>query len=182
MKPRGTRKGKRQRYSMAETFKQYKQRILSYTGGRKPLPLLRAAPRRLESLVRGRSRKQLARRPAPKKWSVVEIMAHLADSEVVLGWRFRMMLSQSGAPIQAFDQNLWAEGGRYARREVRHLLGLYRAMREANVRLLESLSAKQWRHYGVHSERGRESIADTARLLAGHDLNHLLQVRRILKK
>ncbi|MCI0402072.1 MAG: DinB family protein [Acidobacteria bacterium] len=167
---------------MAETFSQYKQRILSYAGGRRPLPLLRAAPRRLESLVRGRSCKQLVRRPTPAKWSVAEILAHLADSEIVLGWRFRMILSQSGEPIQAFDQDLWAKGGRYARREVRHSLALYRAVREANVRLLESLSVKQWRHYGVHSERGRESMADTARLLAGHDLNHLLQIRRILEK
>ncbi len=167
---------------MAETFQQYKKRILSYTGGRKPLALLRVAPRRLESLVRGRSAKQLTRRPAPGKWSVAEILAHLADSEVVLGWRFRMMLSQSGAPIQAFDQDLWAKGGRYARRQARHSLALYRAMREANVRLLESLSLKQWRYYGVHSERGRESIADTARMLAGHDVNHRVQIERILKK
>ena len=167
---------------MAETFRQYKQRLLSYTGGRKPLPLLRVASRRLESLLRGRSRKQLTHRPAPGKWSVAEIMAHLADSEVVLGWRFRMMLSQSGAPIQAFDQDLWAKGGCYERREMRHSLALFRAVRGANVKLLESLSARQWKHYGVHSERGRESIADTAQLLAGHDLNHLLQIENILKK
>ena len=167
---------------MAETFRQYKQRILSYTGGRKPLPMLRAAPRRLESLLRGRSRKQLARRPAPGKWSVAEILAHLSESEIVLGWRFRMMLSQNGSPIQAFDQDLWAKGGQYAHCEVRHSLALFRAVREANLRLLESLSAKQWKHYGMHSERGRESIADTADLLAGHDVNHRLQIENILKK
>ncbi len=166
---------------MAETFRQYKKRILSYTGGRRPLPMLRAAPGRLESLLRGRSRTQLARGPAPGKWSVAEILAHLSESELVLGWRFRMMLSQSGAPIQAFDQELWAKGGRYARREVRHSLALYRAVREANVRLLESLSAKQWKRYGMHSERGRETIAETALLLAGHDVNHRRQIENILK-
>ncbi len=167
---------------MPETFRQYKQRILSYTGGRKPLPMLRAAPRRLQSLLRGRSRKQLARRPAPGKWSVAEIVAHLSEVEIVVGWRLRMMLSQSGTPIQAFDQDLWAKGGRYARREARHSLALFRAIREANLRLLESLSAKQWKHYGMHSERGRESIADYADLLAGHDVNHRLQIANILKK
>ncbi len=167
---------------MAETFRQYKQRILSYTGGRSPLPMLRAAPRRLQSLLRGRSRKQLARKPAPGKWSVGEILAHLSETEIVVGWRFRLMLSQSGGPIQAFDQDLWAKGGGYARREVRHSLALYRTVREANVRLLESLTPRQWRHYGLHAERGRESIADTARMLAGHDVNHWRQVRDILKK
>ncbi|MGH9554303.1 MAG: DinB family protein [Terriglobales bacterium] len=167
---------------MAETIRQYKQRILSYTQGRKPLAVQRATPSRLASLVRGRSRKRLARKPAPKKWSVAEILAHLADTEIVVGWRLRMALSKSGTPIQAYDQDLWAASGKYARREPRQSLGLFRAVREANLRLLKSLSAKQWKQYGMHAERGRESIADTARMIAGHDLNHLSQIRRILEK
>jgi hypothetical protein len=167
---------------MAETIRQYKQRILSYTRGRKPLAVQRATPSRLASLMRGRSRKQLARKPAPKKWSVVEILAHLADTEMVVGWRLRMMLSKSGSPIQAYDQDLWAASGKYERRDPRHSLALFRTLREANLRLLKSLSAKQWKQYGVHAERGRESIADTARMIAGHDLNHLGQIQRILGK
>ena len=166
---------------MAETIRQYKQRILSYTRGRKPLAVQRATPARLESLVRGRSRKQLARRPAPKKWSVAEILAHLADTEMAVGWRLRQVLSKSGIPIQAYDQNLWAASGKYAKRDPRQSLVLFRTVREANLRLLKSLSARQWKQYGVHSERGRESMADIARMIAGHDLNHMLQIQRILK-
>ncbi|MGH9531750.1 MAG: DinB family protein [Terriglobales bacterium] len=167
---------------MAETIKQYKQRILSYTSGKKPLAVQRATPGRLASLLRGRSRKQLSRKPAPKKWSVTEILAHLSETEIVVGWRLRMMLSRSGSPIQAYDQDRWAASGKYARRDPRHSLELFRAVREANLRLLKALSAKQWKQYGMHAERGRESIADTARMIAGHDLNHLLQIRRILTK
>lgn len=167
---------------MTETIRQYKQRILSYTRGRKPLAVQRATTSRLASLVRGRSRKQLARKPAPKKWSVVEILAHLADTEMVVGWRLRMMLSKNGSPIQAYDQDLWAASGRYTRRDPRHSLALFRTLRQSNLRLLKSLSEKQWKQYGMHAERGRESIADTARMIAGHDLNHLGQIQRILKK
>ncbi|MGH9603686.1 MAG: DinB family protein [Terriglobales bacterium] len=167
---------------MAETIKQYKQRILSYTQGKEPLAVQRGTPSRLASLVRGRSRKQLSRKPAPRKWSVAEILAHLSETEIVVGWRLRMMLSRSGTPIQAYDQDLWAASGKYARRDPRHSLALFRAVREANLRLLKALTAKQWKQYGMHAERGRESIADTARMIAGHDLNHLGQIRRVLTK
>lgn len=166
---------------MAETIRQYKQRILSYTRGRKPLAVQRATPSRLESLVRGHRRKQLGRRPGPKKWSVAEVLAHLADTEIVVGWRLRQVLSKSGTPIQAYDQDLWAASGKYAKRDPRQSLVLFRTVREANLRLLKSLSARQWKQYGVHAERGRESMADIARMIAGHDLNHMLQIQRILK-
>ncbi len=167
---------------MAETIRQYKQRILSYAQGKKPLAVQRATASRLESLVRGRSRKQLMRKPAPKKWSVGEILAHLADSEIVTGWRLRMMLSENRSPIQAFDQERWAASGRYARRDPRQSLELFQALRRANLRLLESLTDRQWKQYGMHAERGRESVADNARMIAGHDLNHIRQIESILKK
>ncbi len=167
---------------MNETIRKYKQRILSYAKGKKPLAVQRATPSRLAALVRGRSRKQLMRKPAPQKWSVAEILAHLSESEIVIGWRLRMMLSQSGSPIQAFDQDRWAASGKYARRDPKESLDLFRAVRKANLRMLQSLSAKQWKQYGMHAERGRESVADTAVMIAGHDLNHIVQIQRILKK
>ena len=142
----------------------------------------RATPGRLAGLVRGRSRKQLMRRPEPKKWSVAEILAHLAEAEIVVGWRLRMMLSQSGSPIQAFDQDSWATGGQYAKRDPKHSLALFRTLRDANLQLLNSVQGRQWNRYGMHAERGRESIADYARMMAGHDLNHIVQIERILKK
>ena len=167
---------------MNETIRKYKQRILSYAKGKKPLAIQRATPGRLAGLVRGRSRKQLMRRPAPKKWSVGEILAHLAEGEIVIGWRLRMMVNQSGSPIQAYDQDLWATAGRYPRRDPKDSLELFRAVRKANLQLLGSLTAKEWKRYGMHSERGRESVADLALMIAGHDLNHIMQIERILRK
>ena len=167
---------------MNETIRKYKQRILSYAKGKEPLAVQRATPGRLAGLVRGRSRKQLMRRPEPKKWSVAEILAHLAEAEIVVGWRLRMMLSQSGSPIQAFDQDSWATGGQYAKRDPKHSLALFRTLRDANLQLLNSVKGRQWNRYGMHAERGRESIADYARMMAGHDLNHIVQIERILKK
>ena len=58
----------------------------------------------------------------------------------------------------------------------------FRAAREANLALLKSLTPEQWKYYGMHSERGQETIEHTVRMLAGHDLNHLQQIERILGK
>jgi len=164
---------------MKETPKQYQKRILGYVGKKNPLATQRATPAKIQRLLRGLSRRQLFRRPAPGKWSIAEIVAHLADVEITSGWRYRMMLSASGGPIQAFDQNAWARNGRYDRQDPAKSLAALRGMREHNLALLKSLSPAQWKRYGIHSERGKESVALFARMIAGHDLNHLQQIERI---
>ena len=72
---------------MAETFEEYRNRILGYLGDRDPIRVQRATPARLHRLIRGVPSRVLARRPAPGKWSIVEIVAHLADAELAMGWR-----------------------------------------------------------------------------------------------
>jgi len=140
----------------------------------------RAAAGKLATLIKGKTGKQLTRRPSPGKWSVAEIMAHLADSEIVIGWRLRQILSANGSPIQAYDQDLWSSTFDYAHRDPRESLSSFRALREANLALLKAVPAKLMENYGVHSERGNESVRHLMRMVAGHDLNHLGQVRQIL--
>src|SRR6201995_4125307 len=93
----------------------YKTKILSYQAGGDFLELQAAAPDNLASLIEGLSAAELARRPAPEKWSIQEIVAHLADDELVGGYRLRMILSAPGTAIQAFVQDIWARTGRYDR-------------------------------------------------------------------
>ena len=93
---------------MQETVQEYTQRLLSYGEGKDALRLQQAAPKKLASLLKGKTRKQLSRRPAPDKWSVAEIVAHLADAELAIAWRLRQVLSNNAIPIQAYDQELWA--------------------------------------------------------------------------
>jgi len=90
---------------MQETPQQYTERMLNHSRGKEPLRLQQATPRKLTALVKGLSKKQLTRRPAPGKWSIAEILAHLADAELVVGFRLRLMLASNGTPIQAFDQD-----------------------------------------------------------------------------
>jgi hypothetical protein len=166
---------------MPETVQQYIARILSHSDGKDALKLQQQAPKKVAALLRGKDRKRLAKRPAPGKWSVAEIVAHLADAEVAIGWRMRQILASPGVAVQAFDQDAWANTFQYGKRDPRQSLAAYTAQREANIVLLKSVPRSAWENYGMHAERGQESIAHMIKLTAGHDLNHIKQIEGILK-
>jgi hypothetical protein len=163
---------------MAETSEQYVKRIQATLGNRDPLTVLEATSAELSNLVAGKTEAQLNRRPAPEKWSVAEIMAHLAEAEVVFAFRVRLILGSNGTPIMGFDQDEWAK--RYRNSPVSQSLELQRAVRQANVALYKSLSPEQWQQFGMHSERGKETLSHILRLHAGHDVNHIRQIENIL--
>jgi hypothetical protein len=165
---------------MQETAQEYIQRMLGNVEGQDPLKVEAATPKKLERLIKGVPAAKLRKRPAPGKWSVAEILAHLADSEIVRGWRLRQILGAPGTAIQAYDQDSWAAAGHYETRDPRKSLETFRVVREANLALLKSLTKEQWKHFGMHAERGQETIEHIARLNAGHDINHTSQVERIV--
>ncbi len=166
---------------MKETPQQYTQRILGHVEGKEPLAVQAATASKLAKLVRGLKPVQLRKRPAPGKWSINEILAHLAEVEIVVGWRLRSMINSSGGPIQAFDQDMWAANHSYNRMDARRSLETFRVLRAFNLALVKSLTPEMLERYGMHAERGKESVAHTTRMLAGHDLNHLTQVERIAR-
>ena len=165
---------------MSETPQQYTQRILANAQGQDPLKVQSATPKKLQRLTKSVSTSKLRKRPTPSKWSPAEILAHLADVEVVIGWRMRSILGSPGTSIQAFDQDAWVTAGHYEKRDPRKALAQHRVAREANLDLLKSLTPDQWKDFGMHSERGQESIEHIVRMIAGHDLNHIQQIERIL--
>ena len=165
---------------MKETPKQYVARIIKTLGGHEPLKVQRATADKLQKLTRGVPRRKLSRRPAPGKWSATEVLAHLAESEWVIGWRLRSILNANGTPIQAFDQDAWAKTSNYAKQDPKKSLALFRMLRAENLALLKSIPKAKWNNYGMHQERGKESIVRITQLIAGHDLNHLGQVARLV--
>ena len=167
---------------MQETPQQYIQRILGNVEGKEPLRVQRDTAKKLAQSIRGLNKKQLTRKPVPDKWSIAEILAHLADVEIVMAWRLRHVIGNNGADIQPFDQNVWASVFAYARRDARQSLEFFRVARESNLAMLKALPQELWENYGMHRERGKESVAHLVRLCAGHDLNHLGQVERIVKE
>ena len=166
---------------MQETPQQYIQRILGFIDGKNALQVQRDTPKKLQKLIKPLSKKQLTQKPEPGKWSIAEILAHLADTELVGGWRMRLILGSNGVSLQPFDQDVWAETFAYSRRDPAASLETFRVLRENNLAMLKALPKNLWENYGMHQERGKETITHIVRMFAGHDLNHLGQVEKIAK-
>lgn len=165
---------------MSETAQQYIQRILGHVDGLDAIKVQRGTAPKLKKLIHPLTPKQLKWRPEPEKWSIAEIVAHLADVEIVASWRMRSVLGANGTAIQAFDQDAWAAVFQYGKRDARQSLEVFRVLRENNLAMLKALPRESWDNYGMHSERGKETIAHLTRMFAGHDANHVLQVERIV--
>ena len=138
-----------------------------------------ATPARLKRAMAGLSRAALARQPAPGKWSIKEIVCHLADVEVVNGWRYRMILAQPGSRLTAFDQDLWASKMAYRRQDPKTALETFAALRRRHLALIRQTPRSAWSRFGIHQERGRITFRDLVEWEAAHDLNHLAQVARV---
>jgi hypothetical protein len=164
---------------MQETAQQYIQRILGNVEGQDAIKVQRATAAKLKKLIRGLTTKQLKWKPEPGKWSIAEILAHLADAEIVGSWRLRLIVGASGTTVQPYDQDVWASVFQYSKRDAKQSLEFFRVLRENNLAMLKALPRGHWESYGMHAERGKESIALVVRMFAGHDTNHVRQIEGI---
>ncbi len=167
---------------MDETAEQYISRLVGYVAGRDPVVMQAEAAGSLARLIEGVPEAKLKARPAAGKWSVAEILMHMAEDELATGWRYRQMLEYDMPPLPGFDQELWARLGDYASADPQHALTMFRLLRETNLRMFSRLTPEQWERGGVHSERGPTTIRDLCLHMAGHDINHIEQIRRILSR
>ena len=165
---------------MPETAKQYIERILKHAEGLDALSVLADTPTRLTALLRDTRPELWRRRPTPERWSAGEVLAHLADVEIVTGWRVRSILASDGVPLQPFDQDAWAAAFNYGEIEPAESLASFAATRASLLSLLRRVDPARCQHHGLHAERGKESIEHLIRLYAGHDLNHLKQIEALV--
>jgi hypothetical protein len=167
---------------MVDAAEQYQARLAAYVEGKDPVAMQRQAPRTLAELIEGVTEAKLSLKPAPGKWSVTEILAHMAEDELSSTWRYRQMLEHDGPELLGFDQEMWAHVGDYASWKPQDALEMFRLLREANLRMFAQLKLEQWQRHGVHAERGRLTVQQLCRHMAAHDMNHIDQVRRILDR
>ncbi len=167
---------------MQETTEQYIQRILGYVEGQDAIKVQRATAGKLRKLTHGLTAKQMKWRPEPAKWSIAEIVAHLAYTEIAASWRMRSVIGENGVTTQPFDQDAWASVFQYQKRDVRRSREVFRVLRENNLALLKEIPREAWDNYGMHLERGKETVTHLTRMFAGHDTNHVLQIERIVKQ
>jgi len=164
-----------------ESQEQYKARILALVEGKDSRTVQRETVNDLARLIAGLPQERLNQRPAPDKWSVAEILAHLSETEIVSSWRYRQMIEHDGSALPSYDQDLWEALGEYSSRDAEKSLQTFRSLREANLRMFDRLSPEQWQCHGIHAERGRMTVADLVRQVAGHDVNHVEQIRKAIE-
>jgi uncharacterized damage-inducible protein DinB len=162
-----------------EQAREYTTAVIGLLEGRDPVDVLRSTPAALRRAIEGLSEARLSRAESEGKWSMRQVLQHLADSELVWGYRLRMVLAHHRPQISGYDQDLWAERLDYAHADVAAALEALRTLRAANLRLLDRSTPADLERVGVHAERGEESVAHMIRLYAGHDLLHLRQLERI---
>lgn len=117
--------------------------------------------------------------PLPGKWSVAEIVHHLADSEMTSAIRLRRLLAEENPVIQGYDQDQFAARLRYNERPVAPSLAAFGAARSSTVSLLEGMTEEDWRREGTHTESGRYTAEDWLRIYAAHAHGHADQIRRL---
>jgi len=153
--------------------------LLQLLGDNDPVIVLRHTPAALERFLDTVPAQIVASSEAPGKWSIREVVQHLADSELVGGFRLRMVLAHDRPPLTGYDQDLWASRLKYREVEIRDAIEQFTVLRRANVRIWQQLNPTDLVRVGMHGERGEESLELMRRLYAGHDLLHLQQLERI---
>jgi hypothetical protein len=147
-------------------------------GDRDPIEVMSKTPRELELLLEGLDAEQVERRPAPGKWNLREIVCHLADCELVWGWRLRYVYGEKGPAIQTFDQDSWAKI--YKAYSLTDAIGTFASTRKWNLLFLSGLNPVDMQKSVTHPERGEETLWTVVKIAAGHDLNHLALVEKQL--
>jgi hypothetical protein len=158
----------------------YVRVLLELLGDRDPLAIAAELVPWLEQRTAGVPDEVLRRPEAPGKWSAIEVIQHLADTELVIGWRTRIVLTDDRPALQGYDQDAWAGTLGYRDVPLETALDQLRGTRTANLRLWRSLTPAQRERVGMHSERGPESVDRLIRLMGGHDLVHRRQIDRVL--
>jgi hypothetical protein len=146
------------------------------------LEQLRGTGRDLVSLVSGASDAHLGHRPAPEEWSAQEVIGHLADAELNAATRLRLIVAQDRPRLAWYDEQGWVERFGPLDDDARLTLARWRALREANLRLLESLADEEWERAGIHDSDGLLTVDAIATRMVAHDRTHLDQIRGALSR
>jgi hypothetical protein len=129
--------------------------------------------------ITGAAGPELDFKPSPEKWSVRQIVAHLADAEAANVVRFRQVIAENNPTLVPWDQNAWAEKTDYDKRKPSQALETMRQLRADNYQLLKDLPPEAFSRTGNHLSRGTMSLLDMLRLFAEHAEKHAMQIREV---
>lgn len=147
--------------------------------GSDPAEVMRATPERLAGILSRLSAAQIANPPAPGKWSVREILCHIADCEVAWAWRLRQTYGEPHPTLQPFEQDAWARAYRGSSYTFEAAWGTWKVLRAWNLSLLDTLSEGDKMRPARHPELGELTLWNIVEIAAGHDLHHLSGLEKL---
>lgn len=146
----------------------------SHLENRDPFVVIAETPQQLAKLVHSLDSKAINRSPAPGKWSIRQILTHLADCELVFGFRLRQAVAEEHHTVQPFDQDQWA--AQYDSYDALTALETFTAVRRWNILFLSALPPEAFEKTVTHPERGAMTLQVVIETMGGHDRNHLKQI------
>lgn len=140
-------------------------------------------PKKIAAAVSGLPDTTLRRKPSPEKWSILEMLAHLADMEILYAYRMRQIVADKNPTIAPINQDDWAKNLRYMEEKVPELVATFGLMRHHNLNLLRRVQPADLEKGAFHPELNRKvTLAEMVGMLARHGPNHLEQIERIKKQ
>lgn len=161
--------------------KAYQQKLCDLVGDKDPIKSMAATGAKLRTIVETHDADLLRSRPFEGKWTPCEIIGHMTDGEWTFGFRIRHMLCDKEPKLTGMDQDLWVEHQRHNEREPAELVDMFECLRAYNLVLWDKMEEEDLKKTAVHAERGPESLMLTMRMIAGHDLSHLDQLKRYIE-
>jgi DinB superfamily len=149
---------------------------------REHLDAAEKSPKEIAAAVSGLPDKVLRYKPSPDKWCVLEVLGHLADSEIAYGYRLRQMLADEKPTIAPIDQDAWTRNLNYMNSAPAELVAFYGLARHHNLRLLRSLDATVYSKSAYHPELQRQfTVAELVERMGSHGAGHLAQIEKLKK-
>jgi hypothetical protein len=158
---------------------EYRKMLLGLLGDRDPAQVQAELADQLDAVIK-EAGSRLRTRPAPGDWSVLEVLGHILDAEITSAARYRWILAQDEPTLIGYDQDRWVERLHSLDEDPQEMLSLFGVLRRSHLQLWAGASEVDRARFGVHTERGPESFDLLFRLIAGHGLFHLGQMKRTL--
>ena len=140
------------------------------------LKMLEAQGRETQALLAGVADAKAMHRYAPGKWSVKEVIGHLADTERVFCYRALTFARADETPLPGFDEKAWAPAGRFDARPLKDLAAELDAVRRATIALLAGLDAEALARRGT-ANNNPITVRALAWIIAGHERHHVAILR-----
>ena len=134
----------------------------------------------LERLIAEASADIIARKPGENRWSILQIVCHLADAELLAWARIRRLITQDRAKMWGYQQEVWADRLGYQQRKVETVLARFALLRRENAELLDGLPAAIWQQTGDHDLYGTLSLQQLIEDYLDHTAKHLDQIKQLL--